>query len=176
MNLSAAATTNPDIPTIFLTYSAERMRKSQAEIAKCLDKLTEEQMLYRAGDYENSIVNLLLHLEGNIRQWAIHGVGQKPDVRQRDAEFSLTPNITAAEARARFDAVIDEATAVILACPHDFLLEIIDPQPTGIARHQKVLAAIYRVVGHLEHHTGQIILLTKQLLNTDLDLSMPRKR
>jgi len=28
----------------------------------------------------------------------------------------------------------------------------------------------------LEMHTGQIILLTKQLVATDLNLSMPRKR
>ena len=33
-----------------------------------------------------------------------------------------------------------------------------------------------KVTGHVEHHTGQIILLTKQLTATDLDLSMPRKR
>jgi uncharacterized damage-inducible protein DinB len=166
----------PDIATLFLNYSAARIRKSQTEITKCLDRLTEEQMQHRAGDYENSIVNLLLHLEGNIRQWAVAGVGQQPDVRQRDAEFTLTPNITAAEARARFDAVVDEATAVILACDPTFLTATIDPQPTGIARHPRVLEAIYRVVGHLEHHTGQIILLTKQLLHADLDLSMPRKR
>ena len=157
-----------DIPTLFLHYSAARMRKSQGEIHRCLDKLNEEQMQHRAGDYENSIVNLLLHLEGNIRQWAIAGVGQQPDVRQRDAEFLLSPNLPAAVARTRLDAAIDEATTVILACPHDFLTATIDPQPTGIARHPKVLEAIYRVVGHLEHHTGQIILLTKQLLHTDL--------
>ena len=32
------------------------------------------------------------------------------------------------------------------------------------------------VVGHLQLHTGQIILLTKQLAGVDLDLSIPRKR
>jgi hypothetical protein len=39
-----------------------------------------------------------------------------------------------------------------------------------------VLEAIYRVVSHLELHAGQVVLLTKQLLHTDLDLSIPRKR
>jgi len=176
MTRSTVNSTPSDIPAIFLTYSADRMRKSQAEIHACLDRLTEEQMQHRAGDHENSIVNLLLHLEGNIRQWAIAGVGQQPDTRQRDAEFTLTPTITAAEARTRLDAAIDEATAIIRACDPDFLTETIDPQPTGIARHPKVLEAIYKCVGHLEHHTGQIILLTKQFTRTDLNLSMPRKR
>ena len=39
-----------------------------------------------------------------------------------------------------------------------------------------ILAAIYRIVSHLEMHTGQIILLTKQLKDCDLDLSIPRRR
>jgi len=39
-----------------------------------------------------------------------------------------------------------------------------------------ILAAICRVTGHLQFHTGQIILLTKQLAATDLDLTIPRKR
>ena len=160
----------------FLAYSSKRMKKSQDEISRCLDKLTEEQMAYRGGEHENSIINLLLHLEGNIRQWAIHGVGGQPDVRQRDEEFSLQPTISAAEARTRLNAAIDEATEIISNCDHGYLTAIIDPQPTGIARHPTVLDAIYRVVGHLEHHTGQIILLTKQLTAADLDLSMPRKR
>jgi hypothetical protein len=36
--------------------------------------------------------------------------------------------------------------------------------------------AIYRIVGHLQLHRGQIILLTKQLAGADLDLSLPPKR
>ena len=40
-----------------------------------------------------------------------------------------------------------------------------------------ILEAIYRIVGSPAiTHTGQIILLTKQLAGTDLDLSLPRKR
>ncbi len=39
-----------------------------------------------------------------------------------------------------------------------------------------ILEAICRVTGHLQLHTGQIIMLTKQLTGADLDLSMPRKR
>jgi hypothetical protein len=39
-----------------------------------------------------------------------------------------------------------------------------------------VLDAIYQVVGHVQQHVGQIILLTKQMAATDLDLTMPRPR
>ena len=60
--------TNP-VADNFLSFSAKRMKLSQNEVSRCLDKLTEKQLWHRGGDYENSIGNLLLHLEGNIRQW-----------------------------------------------------------------------------------------------------------
>jgi uncharacterized damage-inducible protein DinB len=160
----------------FLAYSARRLELSQAEIAKCLPRLTEEQIWHRNGEHENSIANLLLHLEGNIRQWILHGIDNQPDVRRRDDEFTLTPSTHSSAAIARFNATVAEAARIIAALDPGRLLDVIDPQPTGTWRHPNILKAVYKVVGHLEHHTGQIILLTKQLAATDLDLSMPRKR
>ena len=167
--------TNP-VADNFLAYASTRLHQSQKSIAACLDKLTDEQQGHRGGDHENSITNLLLHLEGNMRQWILHGIADQPDVRQRDEEFTLTPTTTPAQARARFNATLDESAGVIASLSPDRLLVVIDPQPTGTWRHTTILEAIFKVVGHVEMHTGQIILLTKQLAATDLDLSMPRKR
>ena len=160
----------------FLAYASTRLHQSQNTIAACLDKLTDDQQHHRGGDHENSITNLLLHLEGNMRQWILHGIADQPDIRQRDEEFTLTPSTNPTEARARFNVALDESARVIAALPPDRLLVVIDPQPTGTWRHTTILEAIFKVVGHVEMHTGQIILLTKQLAATDLDLSMPRKR
>jgi uncharacterized damage-inducible protein DinB len=160
----------------FLAYAVTRLHQSQNSIASCLDKLTGDQQWQRRGDYENSIANLLLHLEGNMRQWILHGIDDQLDVRQRDAEFTLTPSANPTDTRARFNATLDEACRVIAAVPAERLLEVIDPQPTGVWRHTTILEAIFKVVGHVEMHTGQIILLTKQLTSSDLDLTTPRKR
>jgi uncharacterized damage-inducible protein DinB len=160
----------------FLNYAVKRLHNLRHDIDRCLDKLSEDQIWHRGGDYENSIANLLLHLEGNVRQWILHGIGGQPDVRTRDDEFILAPSITAAEARTRFAATLEEARRVIASVDPDSLLKIIDPQPNGTWRHTTILEAISKVVGHLEYHAGQIILLTKQLVAADLDLSIPRKR
>ena len=160
----------------FLDYSAKQMQAHHSKIATCLDKLTEEQIWQRGGPHENSVGNILLHLEGNIRQWILHGVDNQPDVRRRDDEFTLTPSVNVVAAFANLTATINEASQVIANLPPARLTEIVDPQPTGTSRHTTILVAIYKVVSHLDHHTGQIILLTKQLHGTDLDLSMPRKR
>ncbi|MBW4039618.1 MAG: DUF1572 family protein [Acidobacteria bacterium] len=160
----------------FIAYAVKRLEQLQQTIASCLEKLTGEQLNHRGGDHENSIANLLLHLEGNLRQWILHGIDGQPDIRQRDAEFSLTLAVAPAEARARFNAAMEASASVIAALPPERLLLIIDPQPTGIARYPTILEAIFKVVGHVETHTGQIILFTKQMTGKDLDLSIPRKR
>jgi uncharacterized damage-inducible protein DinB len=160
----------------FLKYSVRRLKASEKDILSCVDRLSEEQMWRRGGDYENSVANLLLHLAGNMRQWMLHGVGGLPDVRERDLEFSLTPTMTAAEAVAIFRGTIAEVCPVLEGLPHERLTEVIDPQPTGTWRNPSILDAIYKVVGHVEYHAGQIVVLTKQMTRSDLDLSMPRKR
>jgi uncharacterized damage-inducible protein DinB len=164
------------IPADFLDYSAKRMKTLHTEIATCLGKLSEEQIWHRGAPHENSIGNLVLHLEGNIRQWILHGLAGRPDVRRREEEFTLAPAFDSKTAFANFTATLNEAREVIAALPPARLAEIIDPQPTGIARHVPILEAIYRIVAHLAYHTGQIVVLTKQLAATDLDLSIPRKR
>ena len=160
----------------FLAYSARKIDDCHEDIATCLGKLTEEQIWRRGGPHENSVGNLLLHLEGNIRQWILHGVAGHPDVRRRDDEFTLAPTADAKAAFASFTATLNEARAAIATLPADRLTEIIDPQPTGTWRHTPILVGIYRVISHLDHHTGQIVLLTKQMYGKDLDLSIPRKR
>ncbi len=164
------------IAATFRTFSVQRVQRSERDIYACLDRLTDPQILHRGGDYENSIANLLMHLTGNLRQWVLHGIDNQADVRTRDAEFSLTPELSPAEIRTRFSDSLAECCRVIAALPDDRLLSVIDPQPGSGWEAMTMLEAIMQVVGHLHLHTGQIILLTKQLTRADLDLSLPRKR
>ncbi len=175
-SLSPSAQDQDPVADNFLAYAAARLHQSQKSITGCLGKLTDDQIWHRGGDHENSIGNLLLHLEGNLRQWILHGIDNQPDIRERDEEFTLTPSTNSADAHARFNATLDESAQVIAAVSPERLLTTIDPQPTGAWRHITILEAIFKIVGHVEMHTGQIILLTKQLAATDLDLSTPRKR
>jgi uncharacterized damage-inducible protein DinB len=167
---------NDPVSANFLAFAVRFMERSERGINSCLDRLTPEQMLYRGGDNENSIANLLLHLAGNLRQWILHGIDGQPDVRTRDEEFSLTPQLPLPEIRARFAATLAECRAVIAAIPHERMLTTINPQPNGAWGPTTIVEAVFLIVGHLQLHTGQIILLTKQLTHADLDLSIPRKR
>jgi Protein of unknown function (DUF1572) len=164
------------IAQLFLSASVKTIQRSEDDINRCIGKLSDEQMWHRGADHENSIANLLLHLEGNLRQWFLHGIDGQPDVRKRDSEFALSPSQRCAEIRTRLAATLAECREVIGSLPPARLLETINPQPTGPWPPATILEAIYRVTGHLQLHLGQIILLTKQLAGVDLDLSIPRKR
>ena len=156
----------------FLDVSCRRLGQMTEYLTACVKKLTEEQIWQRHGAYENAVGNLVLHLCGNARQWIMHGVGGAPDVRVRDKEFSADGGMSGAELIALFEETMTEAKAVIAAVTAERMVERVTPQ----GRDVSVLEAIYQVVGHVQQHVGQIILLTKQMLGTDLDLTMPRPR
>ncbi len=151
--------------SVFLKFSADKMQQMCARIETCVDKLTPEQVWTRGAEKENAIGNLMLHLAGNVRQWILHGVGDQPDVRVRDAEFDARGDISVEELKRRLRSTVEEASALIRAVPPERLCEV-----RRIQTHYEVtiLEAIYHVVEHFSGHTGQIIFATKLMSGEDL--------
>jgi uncharacterized damage-inducible protein DinB len=160
------------IGILFLSASSAKLEQMTGFVTQCVTRLSDEQVWARGGEHENAIGNLILHLCGNMRQWIMHGVGGAPDVRVRDEEFSAADGLSARELTRLFEETIAEARGVIDSLPPEKLVERITPQGRDVSK----LEAIYQVVGHVQQHAGQIIVLTKQLCGTDLDLTMPRQR
>lgn len=152
------------VETEFLTFSADKLTQLMGRIETCVGKLTPEQIWMRAGANQNAVGNLLLHLNGNVRQWILHGVGGQPDLRDRDAEFAAKDGLAAKELLARLRATVEEAAALLRALPGERLLEHTHTQGYDCT----VLAAIYHVVEHFAGHTFQIIYATKLCTGEDL--------
>lgn len=134
------------------------------KIERCLEKLKDEEVWWRANDESNSIGNLLLHLSGNVRQWIVSGVGGAPDHRVRQQEFDERSIITRAELLSRLKQTLAEADQVLARLDAGQLLESRRIQGSDVT----ILEAVYHVVEHFSMHTGQIILLTKMLKGADL--------
>ena len=149
-----------DIATAFLEQSRHYLAvEYPTKIRRCLDVLPAAALWRRTDDGSNSVGNLLLHLAGNVRQWIVSAVGGAPDARYRSAEFAAREGGTADDLFAALRATLDEADAVIAALTPSTLLA----RRTIQGRDVTVLGAVYHVVEHFSLHTGQIILLTKQL-------------
>ena len=129
-----------------------------AKIRQCLHVLPPDALWHRTDADSNSIGNLLLHLEGNVRQWIITSVGGQPGERHRSAEFAAVEGVDAEELFRGLRETLDQADAVIAGMSTADL----QTRRTIQGREVSVFDAIYHVVEHFALHTGQIILLTKR--------------
>jgi len=160
----ANAVSPVSVDSEFLNFSADKLTQLMERIDTCVEMLTPQQVWARTSANQNAVGNLLLHLNGNVRQWILHGLGGQADLRHRDAEFAARDGGDPAELMARLRATVEEAVALFHALPPARLLEHMSTQ----GYENTVLAAIYHVVEHFAGHTFQIILLTKQFTGEDL--------
>ena len=134
------------------------------KIERCLGRLTDEQVWWRAGEHSNSVGNLLLHLEGNLRQWVVCGAGGREDLRERDREFAERRAVPRERLLENLRAAVEEAAEVLARLDPSTLLETRRVQGLDVT----LLAAVFHAVEHFSMHTGQVILLTKMLAGGDL--------
>ena len=134
------------------------------KIERCLERLTDEQIWWRPNPECNSIGNLLLHLSGNARQWIVSGLGGATDERQRQAEFDERRIIPRDELLAILKTTLADVDSSLALFDPARLLETFKIQGTETTG----LSAIFHVTEHFSMHTGQIIMLTKMLAQTDL--------
>lgn len=135
-------------------------------IARCVSMLQPEQVWNRPNAVSNSVGNLLLHLEGNVRQWILAGLGGEHDVRDRPAEFAArAAPLTPGELVDRLRQTVTGAAALVDGLGPDDLLATRRFQDryddTG-------LAAVLHVIEHFSGHAAQIYAFTKQVTGEDL--------
>ncbi|HSG48460.1 MAG TPA: DinB family protein [Longimicrobiales bacterium] len=149
----------------FISESRRFLRDEYpAKLRRALADITEEDLWWRPNAACNSMGNLLLHLAGNLRQWVVHGLGGRADVRDRSSEFARKGGLSPEEALAALEKAVADADAVLAELDPAALLEprTIQGMPTT------GLAALYHVVEHFSMHTGQILQLVKIRRGRDL--------
>jgi uncharacterized damage-inducible protein DinB len=135
------------------------------KIEQCLERLSDEQVWWRANDQSNSIGNLLLHLCGNVRQWIVSGIGAGPDHRVRQQEFDQREIIPGSELLTLLKQTLVDVDGVLAVFDESKLLNNYTIQEYEVT----ALEAIFHVTEHFSMHTGQIIMLTKMLSAEDLE-------
>jgi uncharacterized damage-inducible protein DinB len=133
-------------------------------IHSCLDKLTDAQVWWRPNESSNSIGNLILHLNGNVRQWVLTGLGGKEDHRKRQQEFDERTQISKQQLWNTLNQTMQELTPVIDAVTAEDLLAkraVQTFEETG-------MTILVHVTEHFSYHTGQIAWITKMLTAEDL--------
>jgi uncharacterized damage-inducible protein DinB len=132
---------------------------------KCLDELEESEIWKRPNQNSNSVGNIILHLCGNIRQYAISSLGHSKDVRERDKEFLADGGYSKTDLLHKFLSTVEDAKNIMQNISVEELLR--KRQVQGYTHSG--IGIVIHVTEHLSYHTGQIIFWTKLLKNKDLE-------
>lgn len=133
-------------------------------IARCLQLLSQEEIWWRPNPASNSVGNMVLHLQGNVRQWIIAGLGKQADRRDRDREFAETGPIPRRRLLADMRRTKDDAREVLMNLSQADLLKSYSIQGYRVTG----LQAVCHVAEHFAFHAGQIIYVTKLKRGKDL--------
>jgi uncharacterized damage-inducible protein DinB len=154
-----------DVPAAFLDFSRQQLTAEYwPRLRSTVESLSDEQVWWRPNESSNSVGNLLLHLNGNVRQWLVSSFRRLTDQRDRPAEFNAQDVIPASVLLERLDATMNEASNVLASLTESDLLETFNIQGYSVTG----LHAVYHVVEHFGMHYGQIVYIAKLLRAQDL--------
>ena len=150
---------------LFLEFSRKKLGTQYwPRLRACVESLSDEQIWWRPNAASNSIGNLVLHLNGNMRQWLVDSFNRQQDRRDRPAEFAADGGLTGAELVGKLGATVEEGLAVLdRLCEAELTSEY---EIQGY--HVTGLDAVYQVVEHFGLHYGQIAYITKMVRDQDL--------
>ena len=149
---------NPTVTTLFLEFSRKKLLEQYwPRLRGCVESLTDGQVWWRPNEASNSIGNLILHLDGNVRQWLVSSFNRSEDARDRPAEFAARQGISRSALLSQLDGTLREASEVLSRLSEAELLATFHIQGSTVTG----LHAVYQVVEHFGTHYGQILFITK---------------
>jgi uncharacterized damage-inducible protein DinB len=143
------------------TSLSEHLERVRAKVHTLVDPLTTEQIWRRPYPYGNSIGHLLLHLTGNLNYYIGAQIAGTGYVRDRPKEFADPSMAPKDETLDRFDRAIDLVLATLAAQQDDDWQSAYHGVGSEDVRDR--LGIFVRCVAHVDHHTGQIIYLAREL-------------
>ena len=150
---------------LFVEFSRSKLLEQYwPRLQCCVESLTAEQAWWRPNEASNSVGNLILHLNGNVRQWLVASFNRLEDTRDRPAEFAEQQLIPPAVLLERLGATMQDASAVLSRLTEADLLSTFHIQGYTVSG----LQAVYQVVEHFGMHHGQVLYITKLLRGEDL--------
>lgn len=150
--------------SIIEEFNRRIFEESYHRIFKCLDLLTEDDVWLIPNKNTNSIGNLILHLNGNVRQWMLSSFTDTPDRRKRSLEFEKESRISKDQLK---ELLLQLRLELEELLPHISEKELIESHKVQVYSETGISILIH-VIEHFSYHTGQIALLTKLIGDKDL--------
>lgn len=154
----------PQLLDEFKQNAIFRLEEGQRMVHLALAKIGEESLWQLPVENGLSLGNQLLHICGNMTQYAIASLSEIPDERQRDQEFLPHQGYTKAQLLQQMDQTIAKAQKSIADAPMENYLNVRKVQDFQLSG----LGVVLHAVEHFSYHVGQIAFWVKQLTQADL--------
>jgi len=154
----------------FVRESVQYLRDTYLpRLERALQVLPAADLWWRPNADVIAFGTVLLHLEGNVRQWILAGLGGAPDDRRRSEEFSETGEgaPTGEALLAALRTTVEEACEVVGSLDAEALAASYRIQGFDTSG----LQAVYHVVEHFSWHTGQAVWIAKARAGAGHDLA-----
>ena len=143
---------------LFLEQAREYLaHEYPAKLRASIAVLPPDKVWWRANEQSNSVGNLLLHLNGNMRQWMVAGVGGESFTRRRSAEFEAREGAGVEQLLTALERTLADVDGIL----NGLSAEQLGERRVIQGRELTVLDAIFHVTEHFAYHLGQIILIAK---------------
>lgn len=157
------------------------MNKQLTRIETCLNLLSDEQIWHRLKPNMNSIGNLCMHLAGNEYQHFVSGVGKTAFHRTRSAEFTINDGLSGEEliqllkdVRQQSSGILENMTESDLDTSitihfsiEDWNTMMVRPDIETKSYYSRDLETmLVQVCEHYSYHAGQIVVLTKLIIDS----------
>jgi hypothetical protein len=154
-----------NLTTLFVEFSRSKLIEQYwPRLRGCVESLPDDRVWWRPNEASNSIGNLILHLNGNVRQWLVAPFKHWEDTRDRPGEFSERQLIPAAALLEKLGATMSDAADILARLTEADLLATLHIQGYTVTG----LGAVYQVVEHFGMHYGQILFITKLVRGENL--------
>jgi uncharacterized damage-inducible protein DinB len=141
----------------FVAEARKTLATMHGKIVHCLGQLSDEDLNWRPFAGANSIGNIVTHLCGNVTQWIVDGVNERPSRRNRPGEFAQDLTVRREKLLGDLAAVVQAADETIAGMTAETALS-----PRRIQGWDETpLSAIFHAVSHFEGHTHQIVYITR---------------
>lgn len=133
---------------------AESYARDLSRLLQEVESFPDDASIWRVPPgVSNSAGNLVLHLEGNLREFIGRALGGLPFDRKRDAEFSTT-GLSRGELRSRVNRLREIIPPAIRQLTIESLGAI---QPVPLSQKQvSTFQYLLLLYAHLSYHLGQI--------------------
>lgn len=163
-----------------VSYALQTMDADLQRIHTSLGRLSPELVWKRFRESTNSVGNLCLHLAGAEYQRVSSAIGGKPLIRERTLEFTIEGGFKPDELSQQLHRVREQSKEVLAQLSDEELEKeipmffkpddwkrMLEHSPNYNShpayKPQKTLHVIIGLASHYSYHTGQIVMLAKQL-------------